>query len=119
MVDHGCYHALVSLLSERGKVQAWGYAREERYQETVHKRWEGGVLLEKVKEERPEAIGLCLSRAWQQVRGLVDGSPCSPGAAADGAGWEHGLATVLGRLLVMARSNGTWGGHRVAPFPPP
>ena len=52
------YYAWVSFVSAEGITGAWGYAKEARYEEVWQRRWEGGVILEKARNERPDAAVL-------------------------------------------------------------
>ena len=63
----------VSLTSVDGTAQGWGYAKELRYEETWRLARDGGLLLEKVQAERPDARILCLTQAWEQARSRLEG----------------------------------------------
>ncbi|MEE9202922.1 MAG: hypothetical protein V3U31_07005 [Dehalococcoidia bacterium] len=95
------YQAFVSILSAQGTICAWGYAREFRYQEAWQKRWDGGMLLEKVSQERPNALGLCLNRAWHDAWSRFEGSkrPTPPAHGSDGHIEGRSLPNLLTALL--------------------
>ena len=66
------YRAWISLLSAGGTILAWGYAEEDRYEEVWRGQLEGGFLLERVKQERSDALGLCLARAWKVATSQIE-----------------------------------------------
>ena len=61
------YRAVVSLVSAQGALQGNGQAQESRFEETWRLGKEPDRVLEQVKEERPGALGQCLTRAWQDA----------------------------------------------------
>lgn len=69
--DH--YQGFVSITSVDGMAHGWGHAKEPRYEETWRLAGEGGLLLEKVKAERPDARILCLTQAWERARSHLEG----------------------------------------------
>ncbi len=68
------YQAFVSILSAQGTPCSWGYAQESRYEEIWRRGGEGGLVLEKVKEERLDAPSRCLTQAWEEARSRLEGS---------------------------------------------
>ena len=79
------YEAFVHIPLPDGTVSGWGHARQNRYAEIWRLGGETGLSLEKVKEEISDALGLCLSRAWEEARSHLAGSelalpiPLEPG----------------------------------------
>ncbi|MCZ6535509.1 MAG: hypothetical protein O6914_06005 [Chloroflexi bacterium] len=67
------YQGFVYLTSVDGMAYGWGQAKEPRYEETWRLGGEGGLLLEKVKAERPDARILCLNQAWEQAHSHLEG----------------------------------------------
>jgi hypothetical protein len=63
------YRAVISLVSGLGILEAWGRAEEPRYQESWRLDANKGLLLEQVKEERKDALEMCLARAWHEALG--------------------------------------------------
>ena len=61
------YQVLVSIPSASGPCRSWGYGQEARYEEVWRLGGEGGLILERVKEERLDAPSLCLTRAWKEA----------------------------------------------------
>ena len=59
--------AFVCILSTPGTISFWGWAKEARYEEVWRRGGERGMLLEKVRQERQDALGLCVSRAWDDA----------------------------------------------------
>lgn len=68
------YEAFVPVRSAQGNPLSWVYAKEPRYSEVWGTGWERGLLLEKVREEHPDALSLCLARAWEEARSHLEGS---------------------------------------------
>ena len=97
--DH--YQVVVSILSAQGIMYSSGYAREARYEEVWSRGGEGGLMLEKVKEERLDASSLCLSKAWQQAVSHLEGlDMVSPFSNENGGGrQESELPYALRSLL--------------------
>ncbi len=124
------YQAFVSILSAQGTICAWGCATESRHEETWRKRWDGGVLLERVTQERPNALGLCLNRAWHDAWSRFEGSEQLPSLAGGGNGHNQGrdlpnLLTALlnlggtsraGHQLSSSRDNGQQGPLQLVPL---
>jgi len=81
------YQGFVSLTSADGLDYGWGHANEPRYEETWRLAGEG-LLLEKVKAERPDARILCLTQAWEQARSHLEGRDLAT-PPANGAGGDH------------------------------
>ena len=76
---------------------------------------ERGLVLEKVKGERPEAASLGLAREWQEAYSLLKGSESMDPLASrtNGDNQAQGLPdTLLALLDQVARANG--GNHAVA-----
>jgi hypothetical protein len=55
------------LVSSSGTLRQWGKAEEPRYQLAWRFMADNGGILEQVQEERPNALELCLARAWQEA----------------------------------------------------
>lgn len=124
------YQAFVSILTAQGTICAWGCATESRHEEAWRKRWDGGLLLEKVTQERPNALGLCLNRAWHDAWSRFEGSQQLPPLAHGSDGHIEGrslpnLLTALLNLgstsrishqLSSSRDNGHQGPPQLAPL---
>jgi len=95
------HQAFVSVLSTEGPMCSLGYAEESRYKDVWCTRWNGGMLLENVKRERPDALAVCLSRAWQEACSHLDPmkevSPSPNGN--DGSRWQRGFPRLLLNVL--------------------
>ncbi len=61
------YEALVWARSPSDGTWVCGRVSEPRYEEVLSTRWEGGLLLERVKRERLDALAQCISRAWREA----------------------------------------------------
>ena len=85
------YQAFAYGFSARDGTHGWGHAREARYQKVWRHGGEGGLVLEQERVERPDAIGQCISKAWEEAcsgrqsgklvpasQNGTDGSPASP-----------------------------------------
>ena len=76
--------------SARGVMYCRGYAQEARHVEVWSRGRAGGLILERVKEERLDAPSLCLTRAWEEalshLEALLQVQPSSNGK--DGAPLE-------------------------------
>ena len=68
--DH--YSAFVSIDSDGGEAQRWGYAEENRWEERWRRAGVGGLVLEKVPGERSEAARLCVVRAWVEAQSYTE-----------------------------------------------
>ena len=93
------YQGFVSITSVDGMAHGWGHAKESRYEETWRLAGEGGLLLEKVKAERPDARILCLTQAWEQARSELGGrdlvTPPANGGDHQGPGPSPPLLALL------------------------
>jgi hypothetical protein len=105
------YRVFVFILSDKGTNSGWGYAQEARYDEVWARRDEGNLLLEKLKQERAGALGLCFARACEeaisqfkgpQLTQLTDGV----GAEPLGGGIPNPLLLTLVRLVSGASLDG-------------
>jgi hypothetical protein len=67
------YRAFVSVLSQDGAIHSCGYADEERFEESWYGRSEGGILLQKVRRKRADALDQCLTKAWHEACSHLDG----------------------------------------------
>ena len=61
------YQAFAYGISARDGTHGWGHAREARYQKVWRHGGEGGLVLEQERVERPDAIGQCISKAWEEA----------------------------------------------------
>ena len=102
--DH--YSAFVSINSDGSKAQGWGYAEESRWEERWCRAGVGGMVLERVRDERPEAARLCIARAWQGAcspRGEMEWMPHLANGSNGASGDEsRGLPDSLLALLELA-----------------
>jgi len=100
--DH--YGAFVSVPSDQGGSFSWVYAEEDRWEEIWRRGGERGLVLEKVREERPEAASLCLAGAWKKAHDHLQAAklalPLATGV--DGAKQRQGLPDSLQVLLNLA-----------------
>lgn len=95
------YQTFVSLLSAKGTALGSGYAKEIRYEEVWQAREDGGLVLEKVKRERPDAVSLCVTRAWQIAHSQLEGSELQMLFANEGPRQAQMLPGPLLTLLGM------------------
>ena len=99
--------AWVYILTPQGTVNAWGHSKECRYQEAWQMGGEKGMLLEKVKQARPEALGQSITKAWEEARSRLQDSPLPPSLlteALEAIQWQTSLGEHLN--LFGVRSNG-------------
>lgn len=61
------YQAFVCIPSAHGAPYSWGQAREARYEEAWRRTGERGLVLEKMREARPDALGRCVTNAWREA----------------------------------------------------
>lgn len=88
--------AVVSIFSAGGNLCSWGCAKESRSEEVWQKRGERALVLEKVKQERPRALALCLARAWQEAWSRQEGSEQVPPLSENsGDGQQLELTSLL------------------------
>ena len=80
--------------------QGWGHAKEPRYEETWRLAGEGGLLLEKVKAERPDARLLCLTQAWEQAHSQLEGRDLVT-PPPNGVGGDHQGLSPFAPLLAL------------------
>ena len=65
--DSEYLQAFVCILTPPGTLSFWGCAKEARYEEVWRRVGERGMLLEKVRQERQDALGLCITKAWDDA----------------------------------------------------
>ena len=83
--DH--FEAFVFIFGERGSVEASGFARELRHEETWGRGGERGMLLERVTQERTDAFDQAVTKAWKQAFSkLHDTKPGSASVAKENGG---------------------------------
>ena len=103
------YQGFVYLTSVDGMAHGWGHAKEPRYEETWRLAGEGGLLLEKVQAERPDARILCLTQAWEQARSHLEARdsviPPSDGAGGSRPG-PSPSPSFLALLQLMTPTSG-------------
>jgi hypothetical protein len=105
------YQAVISLISTRGMLHGWGKAEEPRYQVPWRIGTENGGILQQVREERPDALELCLARAWQEALAgrpeatlsWADDVQSRPGPAAGGQA-DPGLAYLQLAAAALGKS---------------
>ena len=103
----GHYEAFVPVRSAQGNTLSWVYAKEPRYSEVWGTGGERGLLLEKVRAEHPDALSLCLARAWEEARSHLEGSEpqlsllCPPWADIQGRNLPDSLLDLT-KLALMA-----------------
>ena len=61
------YQAYASAFLAEDGTYSWGHAREARYQEVWRQVGEGGLVLEKDRVDRPDALNQCLTNAWKEA----------------------------------------------------
>ena len=108
--DH--YGAFVSVPSAQGGSFSWAYVEEGRWEERWRRGGERGMVLEKVREERPEAASLCLAGAWKKAhdhlqasnpQGLPDSLQVLLNLAAEGYNGNYAVPALRsGHLLTSA-----------------
>ena len=104
--DH--FEAFVCNFTSAGTLRSQGYGREARYEEVLSRVGEKGMILERVKQERTDALDLCLSMAWNSASARPSRSNRSqqPANGADdehmGQGIPHRVLSTL-ELLVSNR----------------
>ena len=69
-----CYQAFAYLLTRRGTARSWGHGVETRYEEIWRGGGEKGMLLEKVKHERPGALERAVGAAWRVACSQIESS---------------------------------------------
>ena len=95
--DH--YEAWAYILTSQGTVNVWGHSKECRYQEVWQMGGEKGMILEKVKQARPEALGQSITKAWEEARSRLQDSPLPPSLlteAYEAIQWQTSLGEHLG-----------------------
>ena len=110
--DH--YGAFVSVPSAQGRNCSWAYAEEGRWEERWRRGGERGLVLERVREERSEAVSLCLARAWKEAHDHLQASKLVLPlvTSVDGVKHRQGLYDSLQVLLNLA-AEGLDGNHAV------
>jgi len=104
------YSAVVAINGTEGKTRRHGYAKESRWEERLRRTGVGGLELEMVRYERPEAARMCITRAWQEARSSITDLNASIG---DSGGNSIGLPDSLLALIELADLTKN-GGYRVA-----
>lgn len=94
----GHIEAFVCNFTSVGALCSWGYAQEARYEEVWGRVGEKGMILERVKQERTDALDLCVSKAWNSASALLSGSNRSQ-LAANGADDEHSCQSLPQKIL--------------------
>ena len=109
------YQAFASARLARNGTYAWGFAQEARYQEVWHQGGEGGLVLEKDRVARPNALNQCLTEAWKEVISQLAESGIGTPRVIDANGDDHStsLRRPLQDLLKLA-AIANFGSHRRA-----
>lgn len=92
------YQAFASAFLAQDGTYSWGHAREARYQEVWRQGGEGGLVLEKDRVDRPDALSQCLTKAWEEAISQVAGSRMGTPSVTDSNGDDH--STSLPRPLL-------------------
>ena len=61
------YQAYAFVMTPHGTTRLWGQSVETRFEDAWQGGGERGILLEKVKKERPDALGRAIAGAWRQA----------------------------------------------------
>ena len=103
------YQTVACLSTDLGITGSVGYGIEPQCEEVWHRVGERGMLLEKVRQERPDALDHSIAKAWQVACSQIDdGELMALGVAADEALEGNVLPAALPsllRLVAAAQAN--------------
>ncbi len=94
--DH--FEAIACNFTSAGTLRSQGYGREDKYEDVWGGVGEKGMILERVKQERTDALELCLSKAWEGASARPSRSYQSQ-QPANGADDEHRGQDLPYRIL--------------------
>ena len=106
------YRVIVCLLSAHGPVLSWGYAEETRYHEVWCRRGERGIVLDKVRKERTDALDRSVTKAWEDAFLKLEALRPPPGNGTAGvsqrAVLRNGMDAIQGLAGVAPVVNGLY-----------
>ena len=103
--DH--FEAFICNFTSVGALSSWGHTQEAKYEKVLSRVGEKGIILERVKQERTDALELCVSKAWNSASARHSGSKRSqlPANGADDEYRGQGLPQRILSTLQLLASN--------------